>query len=197
MTNLQQLVKQGMLAALDFRVEYPSDWVDVPLPEEPHDFEDPLHMAPLAILMAPWAAVVFVVAARPAYTEGTVAQWLDWVTRQQGLDPGPMEQQPIGSHAAVACWGIQVEGDTVMRSRLLMFEDGERIVTISCTAPDALWASVAPYFASMLSTFVLAAPRGGRFALATEDALLAASSMNAGRSRDGSVDTCRVSHRDV
>ena len=143
------------------------------------------------------AAVVFVVAARPAYAEGTVAQWLDWVTRQQGLDPGPMEQQPIGSHAAVACWGIQVEGDTVMRSRLLMFEDGGRIVAISCTAPDALWLSVAPSFASMLGTFALLAPRGGRFGLATEGALLAASSMSSGRSLDGSADPCGVSGPDV
>lgn len=180
MTTFQQLVKQGMPAELDFRVERPADWVDVPLPDENHDFADPLHMAPIAVLMAPWAAIVFAVAARPVFAEGTVAQWLEWSARQRGLDPGAMERQQLGPHPAVGCWGAQIEGDTVMRARIAMFEDGERIVVVSCMAPDALWTSVAATFAHMLKTFALAAPRGGRFALAPADRPLAENSMTDG-----------------
>lgn len=180
MTRYQELTQQGMPAGLDFRVERPADWVLVPLPDEEHDFTDPLHMAPVAIVMAPWAAIVFAVAARPVYAEGTVAQWLEWSARQRGLDPGTMERQQLGPHAAVGCWGAQIEDGSVMRVRVAMFEDGDRIVVVNCMAPDALWASVAGSFAHMLRTFALEAPRGGRFALAPADLPLAENTMTAG-----------------
>ena len=180
MASFQELRKQGMPAGLDFRVERPADWVDVPLPDEDHDFADPLHMAPVAIVMAPWAAIVFAVAARPVYAEGTVAQWLEWSARQRGLDPGTMERQQIGPHAAVGCWGAQIEDGSVMRARVAMFEDGDRIIVVNCMAPDALWASVAGTFVHMLRTFALETPRGGRFALAPADLPLAENTVTAG-----------------
>src|SRR5688572_8066779 len=130
MTTYTSFQKDGALAGLDFRVERPSDWVVVPLPEEQHAFDDPLHFAPLALLMAPFAAVVFAVAARPAYADGTVAQWLEWMARQRNLDPGTIEQQQLGAHVGVGCWATQIEDGTVMRARLVLVEDGERMVQI-------------------------------------------------------------------
>lgn len=173
MTDHVTFTLAGAPAGLDFTVERPGDWVVVPLPEESHDFADPLHFAALAILMAPYAAVVFAVAARPAYGDGTVAQWLDYMSRQRGLDPGPIERQQLGPHAAVACWGLQVQDGTAMRARLVLCEDGGRMVQISCMAPEALWATFAPTFERMLQTFALCAPQGARAALAPADAPLA------------------------
>jgi hypothetical protein len=91
------------------------------------------------------------------------------MSRQRGLDPGAMEHQALGSLPAVGCWGAQIENGTVMRARLVMTEDGERIVQISCMAPDALWPSVAPVFARMLASFALAAPKGATVPVAPPD----------------------------
>lgn len=156
----------GARAGLDFTVERLADWTEVPFEQEQIDFDDPRRLAPLALLMAPYAAIVFAVSARPAYAEGTVAQWLEWLARENGLDPGALEPQAAGPHAGVACWGIQIEaGGAVMRARLVMFEDGGRIVQISCMAPDALWGSVAATLEHMLATFRLTAPNGSAVAL--------------------------------
>jgi hypothetical protein len=179
-TEFTTFTLQGAPAGLDFRVDQPTDWVQIPIPQEEHDFSDPLHMAPLAVLMAPYALVVFAVAARPALASGTCAQWLDWMSRQRGLDPGTMEQQALGAMAAVGCWGVQVENGTAVRARLVMTEDGERIVQISCMAPDALWPSVAPVFARMLASFALIAPKGATVPVAPPDLPLAPDSTAAG-----------------
>jgi hypothetical protein len=160
MTTFRSFASANAPADLDFTVDMPADWVVVPLPAETHDFSDVLHFAPVAVLMAPWGAVVFAVAARPAYADGAVAQWLDHVSRQRGLDPGTIEEQPLGAIAGVGCWAGQIEDGTVMRARLAMFEDGDRIVQISCMAPDALWATMAPTFLHMLATFRLNTARG-------------------------------------
>ena len=180
MTTWTTFATSGAPAGLDFRVERPAEWLVVPLPEQTNDFTDPLHNEPLAVLMAPFAAVVFAVAARPAFDDGTVAQWLEWVSRQRGLDPGTIEQQQLGPHAGVACWGVQVEDGVVMRARMAALEDGGRLVFVSCMAPEAFWTSVAPTFAHMLGTFTLATPRGARAALAPADAPLAAPTLAPG-----------------
>lgn len=177
MSGFTTFTSQNAPAGLDFSVEQPGDWVFVPLPAESHDFSDVLHFAPVAVLMAPYAPVVFAVAARPGYAEGAVSQWLEYVTRQRGLDPGPMEAQRIGERQGVGCWGAQVENGVVMRARLVFFEDGDRLVNISCMAPDALWATFAPTFLRMLRTFALTTPRGATVAVAPAGTTLAPDSM--------------------
>lgn len=173
MTTFRQFASANAPADLNFTVDMPVDWVVVPLPDEAHDFSDPLHFAPLVVLMAPWGAVLFAVAARPAYADGAVAQWLEHAGRKRGLDPGTIEQQPIGEVAGAGCWAGQIENGMMMRARLAMFEDGERIVQISCMAPDSLWHTMAPTFLHMLATFRLLATRGGTAAVAPAGEALA------------------------
>lgn len=177
MTTFDRFEKHGALAQLDFLVDKPADWIEVPIPAEEHDFTQILTFAPLAVLMTPYAPVVFSVAARPTYAEGTVAQWLQFVARERGLDPGTLEHEAIGAHAAVGCWGVQIENGMTMRARLVFFEDGERLVNISCMAPDPLWATFAPVFRRMLASFALQAVRGATVAVAPPDAPLAPSTM--------------------
>lgn len=177
MHRFEEFVTEGAPADLNFTVDKPADWVLVPLPSEEHDFTDTLHFAPVALLMAPYAAVVFTVAARPVYSDGTLAQWLEFVARARGLDPGTLEQQRIGDVDAVGCWGAQIENGMTMRARLVFFEDGERLVNVSCMAPDAMWSAFAPVFTRMLRTFRLRAPRGATVAIAPADVTLAPDSM--------------------
>ena len=159
------------VAELHFAIEAPADWKPVDLPPEVPDFENPLAFAPVAMLAAPYAAVVFSIAARPAYAEGSLSDWLGYVTREQNLDPGPIESEQVGPHAAVGCWSGQMQDGVVMRSRLALFEDGTRIVTLTCLAPDALWASVAVAFRAMLDSFRLTVARGANTARSQGDEL--------------------------
>ncbi len=179
MTTTRTFTLSEAPAGLDFQLELPTDWIHVPLPAEDHDFSDAMHFQPIAVLMAPWAAVVFAVAARPGYADGTLAQWAQYLLRKRELDAGSLERQPLGSLPAVGCWGVQIENGTPMRARLLFGEDGGRLVQISCMAPEPLWATVAPMFEAMLRTFTLLQPRGSTVALAPPDEPLGDNTMQA------------------
>lgn len=177
MPTYQTMRRQGALAGLDFAVECPTDWVGVPVPTETVTFDDALTFAPIGVLMAPYAAIVFSVAGRPVYGDGTLAQWLEHVARERGLDPGPIEQQSIGNVQGVGCWGVQIADGTPMRARLVFFADGERLVHIACLAPNELWAGAAATFEHMLATFALASPQGSTIALAPAGTMLPISTM--------------------
>ena len=179
MNSYRTFRRDGAPAGLDFTLEVPHDWRDIELPREDVDFDDATKFAPLAMLMAPYAAILCTVAARPAYASGTLAQWLDFVARENQLELGAIEQQRLGELDGVGAWGMQNDGGTVLRSRIAVVEDGDRLVVVVCMAPNELWNAVAEHFVRMLATFTLTAPRGRRVDLAPPDLPLAANSMAA------------------
>ncbi|MCU0862907.1 MAG: hypothetical protein MUC36_03860 [Planctomycetes bacterium] len=169
--------RQDAPAGLDFSVLMPADWNDVPLPTDLIDLDDPKAFAPITILMAPYAAIVFAVTARPAFADGSVSQWLQYIADEHGQVIGAIERQALGDLAGVGCW-TTVHGDGIsMRNRIVFAEDGGRLLHISCMAPDALWHATADTFAQLLATFRLTAPRGSTAPLAPPTTALAACSM--------------------
>jgi len=169
----------GTLASLDFTVEVPADWNTIDLPREDVDFDDTSKFAPLAMLMAPYAAILLTVAARPAYASGTLAQWLQYVAGAHGVAIEGFEAQKLGALDGVGTWGTQTDGDAVMRARIVFVEDGERLLHVVCMAPEGLWSAVAPAFARALATFSLRDQRGRKVDLAPPDLPLAACTMTA------------------
>jgi hypothetical protein len=165
----------GRIADLGLGFVRPADWVLPALPEETPDFTQPQTFVALTLAMAPFAAVVFAVGARPAYEDGSLAEWLAWLLRDQGYDPGPVEAEPGLAVPAVGCWAMQQSGDTVMRMRLCLFEDGGRLVQVTAMAPQALWSAVHGPLHTMLHSLELANPRGSRAALAPAGTELPAS----------------------
>src|SRR5690606_37163791 len=133
---------ESPVGRLTFSFLRPTDWHIAEIPAEPVDFARPEVFAPVCVSIASYGLLVFSVAVRPAYADGCVAQWLDWAARENGCDPGPIEHEQLGPHAAVACWGMQQSGDTVVRARLAMFEDGGRLIQASVMAPQAMWLGV-------------------------------------------------------
>ena len=169
--------RDGALAELDFTVEMPADWVELATPNDPIDLDDPKTFAPISILMAPYAAIVFAVTARPAFADGTVAQWLQYVADAHGQVIGALERESLGPLAGVGCWAT-VHGDgTAMRNRIVFAEDGGRLLHISCMAPEPLWHAAANTFLQLLTTFRLQSPRGSTVPLAPDDTELAVSSL--------------------
>lgn len=169
MSKTRTFACQGTLAALDFTVEVPTDWAPIDLPREDVDFDDTSKFAPLAMLMAPYAAILFTVAARPAYASGTLAQWLQYVASAHGVAIDGFEAQRLGALDGVGTWGTQTDGSAVMRARIVFVEDGERLLHVVCMAPEGLWDAVAPAFARALATFTLREPRGRTIELAPPD----------------------------
>ncbi|MBK8975779.1 MAG: hypothetical protein IPM29_07620 [Planctomycetes bacterium] len=152
------------IADLGLSFEKPAGWVLPELPDEVPDFADPTAFVGLAVAMAPYAALVFSVAARPAYGDGTLEDWLESLARSQGLDPGAVEPQQLGDLDGVGCDGIQVADGAVMRLRVLLAEDGHRLLTVTLMAPDDLWPSAWPTFERMIASFRLDAPKGATVA---------------------------------
>ncbi|MFN8825864.1 MAG: hypothetical protein ACK501_12900 [Planctomycetota bacterium] len=179
MNKTRTFACQGTLAALDFTVEVPADWAPIDLPRENVDFDDTSKFAPLAMLMAPYAAILFTVAARPAHASGTLAQWMQYVASAHGVAIEGFEAQRLGALDGVGTWGTQTDGDAVMRARIVFVEDGERLLHVVCMAPEGLWDAVAPAFARALATFTLREPRGRTVELAPPDLPLSPCAMAA------------------
>lgn len=167
------------LADLAFHFALPTGWKLADLPPEETDFTAPQAFAALTIAVAPFAAIVFSVGARPAYEDGTLADWLQWLAREQGYDPGEIEQETDLAHRAVGCWAMQVSDGTALRMRLMLLEDGGRLVTVNVLAPEALWASVHDTLRTMLRSFTLTRPQGPRALACAVGTQLAESSFKA------------------
>jgi hypothetical protein len=154
---------------LGFSFDKPSDFALIDLPAETLNVEDPLAFLPLGIAMAQYGAVVFSVGARPAYSDGTVSQWLTWLAKERGLDPSEVEAEAGFHYRAAGCWGMQVQDGLTLRSRIVLMEDGGRMINLSCLAPVQLWPSVEPTLMHMLRSFRLTTEKGGTVALAPSE----------------------------
>lgn len=150
---------------LGFRYLRPTDWVQVDLPAEQLDVNNPTAFLPLGISVARYGAVLFTVAARPAFDDGTLSQWLDYIAKANQQDPGPIEREVLKGRDAVACWGVQRNDGLVMRARMVFLEDGGHLVALCAMAPDELWASLAATLYAVLHSFELTTPAGTKVPL--------------------------------
>ena len=165
------------VAGLGFRFLRPTDWVLVDLPAEQLDTTNPYAFLPLGICVARYGAVVFTVAARPAFDDGTLSQWLDHFARVNLQDPGPVEAEELSGRAAVGCWGIQLNDGVVLRARAVFVEDGGKLLVLNVMAPDELWGSLASTLVTILRSFELTTPAGATVALCPPGTTLPESTM--------------------
>ena len=84
------------IADLGFSARLPTDWPALTLPEEAPDFSNPTLLVPLAIVMAPHAALIFSFAARPAYDDGTLFDWAQYLLNHNQLKPRAMGTDTVG-----------------------------------------------------------------------------------------------------
>ena len=124
MSGFTTFTSQNAPAGLDFSVEQPGDWVFVPLPAESHDFTDVLHFAPVAVLMAPYAPVVFAVAARPGYASVCEAFGGLRATSRGELPAGAAAEPLVAGFAAsflTGCLACRFMLEIDKRGRLIWF----------------------------------------------------------------------------
>jgi hypothetical protein len=129
--------------------------VRVALPNESYDFDTPTVFLPLLVCMAPYGAVIFTIAARPAFGEGTVQDWAEYLGEANDLAIERMREARVNRLPCVLVDATMPSDAGLMRSRSVFLEDGRRLYNIGALAPDAIWASVASDFDRLLGSFSL------------------------------------------
>jgi hypothetical protein len=170
----------------------PDGWVSVPVPEEEYDFENPSTFIPLLVWMAPYGAVVFTIAARPAFDDGAVQDWAEYLAGQQNLRLEQVREARIDRMPCCLIEATMPSDAGEMRSRTVFLEDGRRLYTIGALAPDAIWESVRADFEVLIGSFRLDERHGITAApmrLMTSDPVmdLSASSPALGVNRDAAA----------
>jgi len=147
------------LANLAFALDAPQGFEPLDIPAEDVDFNDPTLSAPLAVLSSQVALALVTVAARPAYEDGSVTDWLTFLSGHYGITLSNLTLGEVGGstnrHPAVLAEGQQTQEGTNLQLRLVMFEDGGRLVTIHAMCPDELAPSYLPAMQQCIRSFEL------------------------------------------
>ncbi|MBL0869680.1 MAG: hypothetical protein IBJ18_03790 [Phycisphaerales bacterium] len=133
---------KNRLAQLDFTMKTPVGFVEAPIPDEQRDFEQPHVSAPLLVLASPVALAVIAVAGRPAYSDGTVRDWFEYLCRHFGITLLSIGPAYVGglhkNHPAIIATGLQHQDGTELVMSFVAFEDGGRFVTAHAMCPREL-----------------------------------------------------------
>lgn len=153
------------IANLGFFVELPQNWQPLELPDEEPDFSDARKLFGLAAAHAPYAALVFTAAARPAFDDGTVQDWARWLIEQHGVDLRTLGPGQLGELPAILGQCAPESDMGPMQTHFAFAEDGSRLIHLSLTGPDELQAQVWQAWQQVLRSFRLATPQGATVAL--------------------------------
>lgn len=151
------------IAELGFTAQLPVDWISHELPNEDADFSNPTNLVPLAIVTAPHAAIVFAFAARPAYDDGTLNDWANYLLNHNQLQPRAIGLDQAAGVPAVIGEAVQPSDLGPMVVRFAFLEDGGRLINLTFTAPELLADSVRDAWFATLQSFKLETPKGSRF----------------------------------
>jgi hypothetical protein len=157
---LERRIFEARIAGLGFAIDVPSDFITMPLPEEPVDFDKPESVVPLALCSSQVALAIIGVAARPAYGDGCVSQWLGFLAHQQGIELSRARAGMIGPHQGVLADGRQVQDGTEIWIRVGAFEDGGRLVLVTGMTTATLAPSFGTAFEYAVASLALAEQRG-------------------------------------
>ncbi|HUQ82171.1 MAG TPA: hypothetical protein VM076_13560 [Gemmatimonadaceae bacterium] len=133
----------------------PDGWVRVPVPDDSYDFDNPAVFLPLLVCMAPYGAVVFTVAARPRFDDGTVEDWATYLAAQNNLQVERIREARVNRMPCILVDATMPSDAGLMRSRSVFLEDGRRLFNVGTLAPDAIWASLEADFDHLLGAFKL------------------------------------------
>ena len=156
------------VAGLAFSIRTPANFRLMELPNEQVNFDKPDNFMPLAVWMAPYGAVLLTVAARPAFDDGSVGAWAQYLCAAQGIARDSLTATRVGPHPAVVGVGTQPSEMGTMRLHAAFLEDGGRLVSLLAMAPQDLWPSVGATLDAALRSFAIDAPKGTAIDLGLE-----------------------------
>lgn len=161
--NLEPRHFPSRIADLGFTTRLPADWIAHQLPGEGPDLSQPTEFFPLAVVTAPHAAIIFAVAARPAHGDGTLHDWAWYHLNHNQLKPRAVGSDQVAGVPAVVGEATQESEMGTMVVRFAFFEDGDRLVNLSFSAPEILADAVREVWFASLQSLTLETPKGSRF----------------------------------
>ncbi len=136
----------AVLADLEFTIDVPDGFAQSGFERRVVDFSDSTKFAPLTILSSNVAMALITIAARPAYESGSVEQWTRLLCDHQqttitGLVSGFVGRgEPAGHlHPCILVEATQRNDETDLTTRLIVLEDGKRLLTVHAICPTQLW----------------------------------------------------------
>lgn len=167
----------AIVADLAFSMLVPDGFVEPELPERTLNVEDPTSSMPLALVSSPVAGALVVVAARPAFDDGCVEQWMRFLCVQVGIELSDVREGVIGreegaaacGHRAMLATGAQVQDGTPLVFQIAMFEDGGRLLTVQAMAPCELWPTFGEALSAAVASVRLDRPKGQAAAVAFKE----------------------------
>ena len=138
-----------------FEIKLRPDCLQLPQPPERPDFDNPGVFASLAVYVAAYGTFVFSVAARPAYAEGSLRDWLFDLCRQKGLEIERAAPVVVDGDPAATCLATQKTDAGLMKVRITLLEDDGRLFVLTATAPAPLWRVHNCAFEEMFDSFKL------------------------------------------
>ena len=177
------------IADLEFTYLRPANFHVIDLPDEKPNFEDPAAFFPLQVILASYGAVLFSVVARPAFEDGTVQDWAEFLASKEKIQVLSMTPGVVAGMPALMVEALNETDAGVLRMRTALLEDGKRFLNLSVMAPDAIWKSVEPTLHTAMSSFRLAEPRGSTTPLTRADAQKIAARSAAAKAADTPVET--------
>lgn len=169
-TQFEPTEVPSRIADLGFTYLRPVDFRALDLPEEAPKFEEPTYFLPLHVCMASYGAVVFSVAARPAYDSGSVEDWMMYLAEQQLGEVKSMRRGVIGGMQAMVAEAVQPSEAGRMRFLAHFIEDGGRLIIVSVMAPEQVWSSVEEMLRMMTMSFRLSTVKGQSAPVTREEA---------------------------
>jgi hypothetical protein len=158
------------IADLEFTYLRPANFQLVDLPAEKPSFDDPTAFYPLQVIMANYGAVIFSVVARPAFDDGSIEDWAQFLAQKEKIEILSMTPGVIAGMPALIVEALNPTEAGPMRFRTALLEDGKRYLNISVMAPEAIWKSVEPTLQTTMASFRLAEPRGSTTPLTRAEA---------------------------
>ncbi|MFT3785565.1 MAG: hypothetical protein QM770_05300 [Tepidisphaeraceae bacterium] len=155
------VIERSDLPALTCRVLLSKDFLPIEIPKQEVDFSTPTTLDGLFIAMANYGPLVFTVSARPAYDDGALSQWLEFLCRENKLDRGEISTIALGPLTGVTCDAMSLDDQGgPVRSKVVMVADGGRMFMIAGTGPEKLWRAGGAEIEQMLRSFQLASVTG-------------------------------------
>jgi hypothetical protein len=147
-------------APFTFGFDCPTEWKQIELPAEQPDFSDPGAFMPLSVHMSPFAAILYSVAARPGYSDGSLYDWAKFLLEHHKFNFTQLMPGKAGAASAIRAMATQESEAGTMQVMVAFMEDAGSIIHVTGMAPAQLWGSMEETFEHMVNSFALHKPRG-------------------------------------
>lgn len=148
------------VSRFSFSLDCPPEWAQLEIPTETPNFEDPGAFMPQAVLMSPVGAILFSVAARPAFADGSVIEWAQFLLKHHNMEFTQLMPGTLNGVQCIRAMATQASDAGPMQLAVAFFEDGGSIIHVTAMAPQQLWGSVEPMFNRMFDSFVFIKTQG-------------------------------------